>query len=48
MTIMGPIWGVATNEINPQLLWDPICKYCNEWNKPTTIMGPYMQVLQWM
>jgi hypothetical protein len=21
---------------------------CNEWNKPSTIMGPYMQVLQWM
>jgi hypothetical protein len=20
----------------------------NEWNKPMTIMGPYMHVLQWM
>jgi hypothetical protein len=36
------------NVKNQRLLWDPICKYCNECKKPSTIMGPYMQVLQWM
>jgi len=28
---MGPIWGVTMNEKNQQLLWDPICGYCDEW-----------------
>jgi hypothetical protein len=23
------------------------CGFCNECKKPTTIMGPYMWVLQW-
>jgi hypothetical protein len=29
-----------------QLLWDPICGYCNECKKLATIMGSYMRVLQ--
>jgi hypothetical protein len=36
------------NEKTQQLLWDLICEYCNECKKLVTIMGPYMQVLQWM
>jgi len=28
---MGPIWGVAMNAKNQRLLWDPICRYYNEW-----------------
>jgi len=40
--------GIAMNEKNRRLLWDFICGYCNEWKKPTTIMGSYMRVLQWM
>jgi len=26
----GPIWGVVMNEKNQRLLWDLICRYCNE------------------
>ncbi len=37
---MGPIWGIAMNVKNHPLLWDPICMYCNECKKPSTIMGP--------
>jgi len=33
------------NVKNQWLLWDPICGYCNECKKPTTIMGSYMRVL---
>jgi hypothetical protein len=43
---MGPIWGVAMNVKNQQLLWDPIYGYCNECKILATIMGPYMRVLQ--
>jgi hypothetical protein len=28
------------NVKNQWLLWDPICEYCNECKKPSTIMGP--------
>jgi hypothetical protein len=31
---------IAMNVKNQQLLWDPICGYCNECKKPTTIKGP--------
>jgi hypothetical protein len=37
---MGPIWGVAMNEINRQLLWDPICKYCNECKNQWLLWDP--------
>jgi len=37
--------GIAMNVKNQRLLWDPICGYCNECKKPTTIMGSYMRVL---
>jgi len=33
------------NVTNWQLLWDPICGYCNDSKKPAIIMGPYMHVL---
>jgi hypothetical protein len=39
---------IAMNVKNQWLLWDLICKYCNECKKPMTIMGPYMWVLQQM
>jgi hypothetical protein len=42
---MGPIWGIAMNVKNQRLIWDPICKYCNQCKTPTTIMGSYMGVL---
>jgi len=31
VSIMGPIWGVTMNAKSQRLLWDPICRYCNEW-----------------
>ncbi len=31
MTIMGPYMQVLQWMKNQWLLWDPICKYCNEW-----------------
>ncbi len=42
---MGPVWGVAMNVKNQQLVWDPICGYCIECKKLATIMGSYMWVL---
>jgi hypothetical protein len=42
---MGPIWGVTMNEINQRLLWDFICRHCNECKRPASIMGYYMRVL---
>jgi hypothetical protein len=42
---MRPIWGVAMNVKNHQLLWDLIWGYYNECKKPTTIMGSYLRVL---
>jgi len=40
--------GITMNVKNQRLLWDPICGYYNECKKPTTIIGSYMRVLQWM
>jgi hypothetical protein len=40
--------GIAMNVKNQRLLCDPICRYYNEYKKPTTIMGSYMRVLQCM
>jgi len=37
--------GIAMNEKNRRLLWDLICGYCNEWKKPTTIMGSYAGIV---
>jgi hypothetical protein len=39
-TIMGPIWGIVMNVKNQRLLWDPMCRYCNECKKLMIIMGP--------
>jgi hypothetical protein len=46
-TIMGPYIRELQWMKNQWVLWDPMCRYCNEW-KPVTIMGPYMWVLQRM
>jgi hypothetical protein len=37
--------GIVMNEKTQQLLWDPICEYCNECKNLETIMRSSLRVL---
>jgi hypothetical protein len=41
MTIMGPIWGFVMIVKNQRLLWDLICRYCNECKNQQLLWDPY-------
>jgi hypothetical protein len=44
----GTLYAGITMNVKTNDYYGTHIRCCNEWNKPMTIMGPYMWVLQWM